>query len=37
MNIIVAETDEATRAKRQDLLSCGDKEGALAYSGLDWY
>lgn len=33
MTIIVAETDEAARAKREELLSYGDKEGALALFG----
>ena len=33
MNIIVAETDEAARAKREELLSYGNREGALALFG----
>lgn len=33
MNIIVAETDEVAYAKRQEYLSYGDKEGALALFG----
>lgn len=33
MNIIVAETDEAAQAKREELLSYGDREGALALFG----
>lgn len=34
MTIIVAETDEAAYAKRDELLSYGDKEGALALFGV---
>ena len=33
MNTVVAETDEAARAKKEELLSYGDKEGALALFG----
>ena len=33
MNIIVAETDEAAQTKREELLSYGDREGALALFG----
>ena len=33
INIIVAETDDAARAKRAELLSYGDREGALALFG----
>ncbi|TVY84103.1 Dimethyl-sulfide monooxygenase [Lachnellula suecica] len=33
MTIIVAETDEAAQLKRADILSYGDKEGALALFG----
>ncbi|KAL8791972.1 MAG: hypothetical protein Q9195_005461 [Heterodermia aff. obscurata] len=33
ISVIVAETDEAAQAKRQELLSYGDKEGALALFG----
>ncbi|TVY93670.1 Dimethyl-sulfide monooxygenase [Lachnellula willkommii] len=33
ITIIVAETDEAAKAKREELLSYGDREGALALFG----